>query len=51
MDFQFDATGDGRRLKFMNMIDEHNLLCLAIQVGRSCKARDMVAVLEELTII
>jgi transposase InsO family protein len=49
MDFQFDATADGRRLKFLNVIDEHSRLCLAIRVGRRCKAKDVVAVLEDLT--
>ena len=49
MDFQFDATADGRRLKFLNVIDEHSRLCLAIRVGRRCKTKDVVAVLEELT--
>jgi putative transposase len=49
MDFQFDATADGRRLKFLNVIDEHSRLCLAIRVGRRCKAKNVVAVLEELT--
>ncbi len=49
MDFQFDATSGGRRLKFLNVIDEHSRLCLAIRVGRRCKAKDVVAVLEELT--
>jgi len=49
MDFQFDATADGRRLKFLNVIDEHSRLCLAIRVGRHCKPKDVVAVLEELT--
>jgi len=48
MDFQFDATADGRRLKFLNVIDEHSRLCLTIRVGRSCKSKDHVAVLEEL---
>jgi len=24
MDFQFDAIADGRRLKFLNVIDEHS---------------------------
>jgi hypothetical protein len=24
MDFQFDATADGRRLKFLNVIDEQS---------------------------
>ena len=31
------------------MIDEHSRLCLAIRVGRRCKAKDVVAVLGELT--
>ena len=48
-DFQFDATADGRRLKFLNVIDEHSRLCLAIRVGGRCKAKDVVEVLEELT--
>jgi len=49
MDFQFDATADGRRLKFLNVIDRNSRICLAILVGRCCKAKDMVSVLEELT--
>ena len=49
MDFQFDATADGRRLKCLNVIDEHSRLCLAIRVGTCAKARDVVTVLEELT--
>jgi putative transposase len=48
MDFQFDATADGRRLKVLKVIDEHSRLCLAIRVGRRCKAKDVVAVREEL---
>ncbi len=39
MDFQFGATADGRRLKFLNVIDEHSRLCLAIRVGRRCRPR------------
>ena len=31
------------------MIDEHSRLCLAIHVGRRCKAKDVVDVLEEHT--
>jgi transposase InsO family protein len=31
------------------VIDEHSRLCLTIRVGRRCKAKDVVAVLEELT--
>jgi len=48
MDFQLDATADGRRLKILNVIYEHSRLCLAIRVGRCYKAKDLdlVAVLE-----
>jgi putative transposase len=49
MDFPFNATADGRRLKFLNVIDENSRLCLATRVGRRCKAEDVVALLEELT--
>jgi putative transposase len=49
LDFHFDATADGRRLNFLNVIDEQSRLCLAIRVGRRCKAKDVVAVLEALT--
>jgi len=49
MDFQFDATADGRRLKVLNVIDEYSRLCLAIRVGRRCKANNVAAVLEDLT--
>ena len=48
---QFDATADGMRLKFLNVIDEHSRLCLAIRVGRRCKAKDVVTVLEDVTSI
>ena len=48
MDFQFDATAHGRRLKFLNVIDEHSRFCLAIRVGRRCKVKDVVMVLEAL---
>jgi putative transposase len=48
-DFQFDATADGPRFKSLNVIDEHICMFLPIRVGRRCKARDVVAVLEELT--
>jgi putative transposase len=47
-DFVFDATSDGRRLKFLNVIDEYTRLCLRIEVGRSMTARTVVRVLAEL---
>ena len=39
MDIQFDTTTDGRRLKILNVIDEHSRLCLAIRVGQRCRPR------------
>jgi len=39
MDFQFDATAYVLRLNFLNVIDEHSRLCLAIRVGRRCRPR------------
>jgi len=49
MDFQFDVTADRRRLKFLNVIGDHSHLCLAIWVGRRCKAKDVVTVMVQLT--
>jgi putative transposase len=51
MDLQFDCTADGRRLKFLNVIDQHSRLCMAIRVDRRCKAKGVLAVLEDLTSI
>jgi len=51
MDFQFNVIADWWRLKSLNMIDEHSRLCLAIRVGRLCKTKIVVAVLEQLTSI
>ena len=47
-DFMFDATSDGRRLKFLNVVDEYTRLCLRIEVGRSMTAKTVVRVLAEL---
>lgn len=38
IDFQFDATNDGRQLKSLNIIDEHTRQALATEVSRSCDA-------------
>lgn len=46
---QLDAIADDGRLNFLNMMDEHSGLCLAIRVGRRCKAKDVEALLEGLT--
>ena len=42
IDFQFDQTMDGRTLKFLNVIDEYSRLCLAIRVGRRCRAAEVI---------
>ena len=48
IDFHFDQTMDGRTLKFLNVIDEYSRLCLAIRVGRRCRAAEVIDTIEEL---
>lgn len=48
LDFQFDETADLRRLKMLNIVDEHTREALAMDVARSIAADDVVAVLERL---
>lgn len=48
IDFQFDATTDGRQIKIANMVDEFTREALAGRVGRSCTAEDLVGVLQGL---
>jgi len=48
IDFQFDETADGRRLKLANIVDEHTREALAMRVGRRCTADDLVNVLDDL---
>ncbi len=45
VDFQFDETSDRRRIKLCNIVDEFTREALAIRVGRSCTAEDVVEVL------
>jgi len=47
MDFLFDATSDGRPLKFLAMCDEFTRENIGRRVGRSITADDVVAVLDE----
>ena len=47
-DFVSDETRDGRRLKFLVVEDEFTRECLAIEVRRSFRARDVQAVLARL---
>jgi hypothetical protein len=48
IDFEFDETTDGRRLKLANIVDEHTREALAMRVGRRCTADDLVDVLDDL---
>jgi len=48
IDFQFDETADYRRLKLTNIVDEHTREALAMRVGRTCDADQVVAVIETL---
>lgn len=43
IDFQFDATTDGRPVKIANVIDEHTRQALGGQVARSITGDDLVA--------
>jgi putative transposase len=48
LDYQHDATDDGRELKFLNVVDEFTREALAIEVDRSIDAEETVAVLKRL---
>jgi putative transposase len=48
LDFQFDETADRRRLKLLNIVDEHTREALAMRVGRTCTADQVVAVIAAL---
>ena len=47
-DFLFDTTADGRRLKWMPVIDEHTRERLALEVRRSITSTDVLDVLDRL---
>jgi len=48
LDFQHDATSDGRELKVLNIVDEFTREALAVEVERTIDADQTVAVLERL---
>jgi putative transposase len=48
LDFQFDETADLRRLKMLNIVDEHTREALAMKVDRSITADDVITVFERL---
>lgn len=47
-DFVMDRTSDGRRLKFLCVVDEFTRECLAIEVGRTITALGVIAVVARL---
>jgi transposase InsO family protein len=47
-DFVAERTEDGRQLRLLVVIDEYTRECLAIEVGRSFTARDVIGVLQYL---
>ncbi len=47
-DFMCDQTEDGKSLKLLTVLDEFTRESLTIEVGRSIKAQDVIAVLEYL---
>jgi putative transposase len=48
LDFQHDASADGRELKFLNVVDEFTREALAIECRRTIDADETVATLERL---
>src|SRR4029453_9075460 len=48
LDYQFDQTQDGRRLKLLNVVDEHTREALAIVVERRIDADATIGVLHQL---
>jgi transposase InsO family protein len=48
LDFQFDETADQRRLKLLNIVDEHTREALEMKTDRSITGDDVVAVIERL---
>jgi len=50
-DFMSDQTEDGRSLKLLTVLDEFTRESPAIEVGRSIRAKDVIAVLEYLFMV
>ena len=49
VDFQSDATTDGRPIKIVSIIDEHTRECLGGRVDRSITSEDLIDELDRLT--
>lgn len=50
-DFIFDRTTSGRSLKWLSIVDEYTRECLALVVGRSITAEDVLDVVAELFVV
>jgi putative transposase len=48
VDFQFDATTDGRPIKIVSIVDEHTRECLGGLVERSITSEDLITELDRL---
>jgi putative transposase len=48
MDFVADALFNGRKIRYLTIVDNYSRKCMAIEVGQGLKGSDLVAVLEEL---
>jgi putative transposase len=48
MDFVADQLFDGRKIRALTIVDNYSRQCIAIQVGQSLKAEDVVAVMNHL---
>ena len=48
LDFQHDATTDGRELKFLNVVDEFTREALAIECARTIDADETIVILKRL---
>ena len=50
VDFQFDATTDGRPIKIVSIVDEHTRECLGGLVERSITSEDLIAELHHVAV-
>jgi putative transposase len=51
MDFVADQLFDGRKIRALTIVDNYSRQCMAIHVGQSLKADDVVAVMNHLKIV
>ena len=46
-DFVFDRTEDGRKVRFLTLVDEYTRECLKIHAARSITSKDLIAIIAE----